>query len=655
MASALRRIPRPAWWTFGVLALIAVAVWAFLAWFNWNMLRGPLARQASIMLDRPVRIDGDLVVHPWSWTPSATVNGVEVGNPPWMKGGDLARIQSISASVKLWPLLFRQVEVTLIRAERPSVWLYRDASGRNNWTLGRTGGRPLDLPPIHEFIIRDGHIDLRDLKRQLTVIGVMQSSESANGRGTFHLTGGGSLNREPFSLVITGAPLLEVRRDRPYPFWADVHAGATHVVATGEVLKPFNFGQLRSNLQVSGVDFADLYDLTGIAFPTTPPYALRGELSRDGSTYTFRRVAGRVGGSDLEGAFTVYHPGTRPDLRADLRSRSLRLADLGTLVGAPPTTPVKTQQRVEAQRLASQGRLLPDTPLNVRRVRSMDADVHYRAASLYARRNLPLTAFAMHLTLNHGLLRVDPLTFSMPRGAVSGNLRIDARPAVPVSAIDLKVTNLQMQDLFRGRTEPPVVAPIEARARLQGVGASVHEAASTATGNVTVVAAHGEIRRAFAELLGINVVRGLGLLLAKNQTQTGVRCAVADFSASHGVLTTRTLVFDTDPVLATGRGSINLNSETLDFTLQGHPKHFQLIRLASPISVSGKLKSPKVGVKAGAAPAQAVAAIALGAFLSPLAAILPFVDPGLAKNADCAGLIDQAHAKGAPVRIAALR
>jgi hypothetical protein len=48
-----------------------------------------------------------------------------------------------------------------------------------------------------------------------------------------------------------------------------------------------------------------------------------------------------------------------------------------------------------------------------------------------------------------------------------------------------------------------------------------------------------------------------------------------------------------------------------------------------------------------------VAAVALGAFLSPVAAILPFVDVGLAKNADCAGLTAQAQAQGAPVKAAA--
>ena len=91
----------------------------------------------------------------------------------------------------------------------------------------------------------------------------------------------------------------------------------------------------------------------------------------------------------------------------------------------------------------------------------------------------------------------------------------------------------------------------------------------------------------------------------------------------------------------------------MNIELEGHPKHFQLIHVKAPITVSGKLKSPKIGVKAGQAGAQVAESVALGAFLTPLAAILPFIDPGLAKNADCAALIAHAQAKGAPVKAAA--
>ena len=653
MATGLHRIPRPIWWTLGVSSLLILALALFLAWFNWNMLRGPIARQASAMTGRQVRIDGNLAVHLWSWTPSATVDGLKIGNPAWMGGGDVADIDRLTVAVKFWPLLIGRVELPLVRADRPTIDLYRDAGGRINWQLGRSS-QPARLPPIQHFIIDNGHLHYIDRKRGLIIVGTMQSSETGGGQGSFHLVGNGSINRDPFLVTITGASLINVRRDRPYPFDADIRAGATQVLAHGELPKPFDFGQIRADLTVSGPNLADIYYLTGLALPTTPSYRLSGELLRNNTSFTFHKVVGRVGASDLEGAFQVDREADdRPDLHADLRSRQLNIADLGSLIGAPTSGIAKTAaQRADAARLASLGRLLPDAQLNVTRVRAMDAVVHYRAASVQAGK-LPLRGFALDLSLDHGVLTADPLSFSLPHGNLSGRVRLDARPNIPLTDIDLKLTNMRMEDFLR-RTGPPAIEGlVEARAKLHGSGGSVHAAASSADGSFTVVAPHGEIRQALAELLGIDVIKGLGLYLSKSQSETGVRCAVADFQATNGVLTARNLVVDTDPVLATGKGSVDLRTETINLALQGHPKKFQLIRLNAPITLSGKLRSPKIGVKAGQAAGQVVAAVALGALVSPLAAILPFVDVGLAKNADCAGLIAQAAAKGAPVRAAA--
>jgi AsmA family protein len=653
MATGLHRISRSFWWALGISSVLILAVALFLAWFNWNMLRGPIAREASARTGRQVRIDGNLTVHLWSWTPSATVDGLKIGNPAWMGGGDVADVDRLTVSAKFWSLLAGRLDLPLVQADRPTLALYRDGAGRTNWQFGRSP-QPARLPPIQHFIIDNGHVRFVDKKRDLIVVGTMQSSQTAGGQGAFHLVGKGSINRDPFLVTVTGASLINVRHDRPYPFNADIRAGDTHVLAHGELPKPFDFGQVRADLTVTGNNFADLYYLTGLALPLSPPYRLSGELLRNGTSYTFHKVVGRVGGSDLEGVFNVDREADdRPDLHADLHSRQLNIADLGSLIGAPTSGIAKTPEELaEAAKLKAEGRLLPDAQLNTGRVRAMDAVVHYRAASVQAGK-LPLRGFALDLTLDHGVLIADPVSFSLPRGDLTAHVLIDARPNVPVTDLDARVVNLRMEDFLHASAQPALEGLVEARAKLRGSGGSVHDAASSANGNLTVVAPHGEIRRTLAELLGIDVIKWLGLYLANDQSETGIRCAVADFQATGGVLTARTLVLDTDPVLATGKGTIDMRTENINLILQGHPKKFQLIRLNAPITISGKLRSPKAGVKAGQAAGQVVAAVALGAFLSPVAVILPFVDPGLAKNADCAGLTAQAQAKGAPVKAAA--
>ena len=167
---------------------------------------------------------------------------------------------------------------------------------------------------------------------------------------------------------------------------------------------------------------------------------------------------------------------------------------------------------------------------------------------------------------------------------------------------------------------------------------------------MTMVISRGEIRQALAELLGIDATKGLFLLLSKNQKETPIRCGVVDFRAHDGVFTTDRLILDTGVVLVTGSGDIDLRRENLNFVLNGKPKKFRLVRINAPITIRGGLMSPKVGVDIAKAAPQAILGVAIGVLAAPVAAILPFVAPGLAKNADCSGLLEQASAGPAPVK-----
>ena len=151
------------------------------------------------------------------------------------------------------------------------------------------------------------------------------------------------------------------------------------------------------------------------------------------------------------------------------------------------------------------------------------------------------------------------------------------------------------------------------------------------------------MRRAFAELLGINVSAGLLRLFSGDRSVTPIRCGVADFTVQNGTATARTLVIDTDVVLTQGTGTINLESETLNLRLDGETKQPRLLRAWAPITVRGSLVSPQVGVDTSELVTQGGLAGALGALVNPLVALLPFVDPGLAEDANCGALIASAR------------
>ena len=641
-------------WGAAIGGALLLALIIFLILFQWNWLRGPLAHAISARIHRPVAITGNLEVHPWSWSPRATVNGLVIGNAPWAGAKPLATLPRLTVQVKILPLLKGKVILPLVEADSPDVGLLRDAQGRANWEFNpNQPPKPLKLPAIGNLIIRDGALRYTDVKRRLSFTGTVSSQEKVvgYGQGVFVLQGEGTLNGERFVAHVNGGPLVNIDPRRPYDFEARVEAGATKVRLAGHIDHPFDFSALSGQFFVSGPDLADLYRLTGLALPNTPPYRLAAGFGRRGSVYALSKINGLVGASDLSGALTVDDSTGRPFLKADLSSRRLRMADLAAVVGGVPKHAVagalSPVQKAEAVKLRAEHRILPDVPLDVTRVRGMDAKLDYRADSVEAGR-LALRGLRLGVSLDHSVIDIDPLDLTLPQGRLAGTIRIDARKAVPADSLDLRLTNARLENLVATRRgqSPPLEGGLYARARLAGVGGSVRAAAATANGSVTMVVPGGAIRQTFAELLGIDAANGLYLLLTKSQKDTPIRCGVADFQAHGGVLNLDRAILDTQVVAVNGSGDIDLRDESLNMRLQGHPKKFRLLRLRAPITVTGSMTSPKIGVDIAKAAPQALLSIAIGVFAAPAAAILPFVNPGLSKNADCAALTAQAAGEG---------
>lgn len=658
-----RRLRRALIWVGGVFFGLILVIGLILATLDWNKARGPIGRFASARMHRQVVLAGDLTVHPWSLNPSATVRNIRIGNPAWAGPGQTATVDRLDVQIKLLPLLRGQLILLRLEADRPVIFLRRDLQGRATWDFsgGEVKDRPLKLPPVRGFQVRDGRLTLIDDKRKLKLDASLNASErpGAASHG-FELAGAGALNGNPFAIQVRGGALLNIDPRTPYPFDADIRSGATYVTAKGVIPKPFDLGQLQIDLTARGADLSALYDLTGVPFPNTPPYRLTGRLIRDERMYRIEGLTGRVGDSDLAGSVSVDAAQKRPFLKADLRSKSLDFDDLATVFGGAPSTKAgetaSPEQIAMARTMKVERRLLPDATLKVDRIRALDADVRFRAASIHDAM-LPLRAADVHVKLDRGLLTADQVTLDLPQGRISGSAQLDARPDVPVTSVDVRVSNARLEQLIPIKAGgQALTGGLVARIKLTGAGNSVHRAAANADGEVLLVVPGGEIRRAFAELLGINLTKGLGLLFAKDQQTTPIRCAVADFKAAKGVLSADHLVFDTGPVLGTGHGTVDLGRETVDFQIQGHPKSFRLVRLQAPINIKGPiLGPPKVGIDTGRALGQGGIAALLASVASPLAVVLPFVDAGLAKDAACGSLIAEAGRQGAPVKTAGPR
>ena len=656
-----------------ILVLAAISLLPDTVWKRW------IAGYISHKTGREVAIEGPVHVRIMSLAPSISIDGFRLQNAVWASAKPMVQIKHFEATVGLGSLLRFHPVFSSVRIVAPDVDLERDAQNRANWDFTSPGASkpasptpsaPLRLPPIHELDLADGRLTANDAIRKLRFHGQISIAERARAERALNVRGSGSLNGKPFELHITGGPLFLVNQGKPYGFDTALTAADIKLDAHTEIEHAFDLGALESRFHLRGGDLADMYYLTGLALPDTPAYDVTGTVHRNQMKFSIDDFKGRLGGSDIRGKLSIDTDHPRPLLQANLTSELLNLADLAAPLGtqaspetksgtlAPPQSAKVNPRSKRGQRASAavstvdlqskeSGYLLPDADLQLSRVRAMDADVNFDAASIKTAK-LPMKQVRFHLLLKDGRLKLEPLEFTLPQGEFTGDVSIDAHQAVPVTDLDMRLTNVdlaQFRSVGTDSADAPLSGQLVGRIRLQGRGASVHKAAADANGELTFVVPHGEIRSAFAELAGIDVAKGLGLLLTQKDQKTQIRCGTASFHAENGDLKANTLLFDTTHVLVTGKGHINLKDEAINIELRGKPKQLRLVRIRAPIDLHGTLAHPEIGLKPGPLAAQAGVAVALGTLLTPVAALLAFVDRGLAKNADCAAVIAQASAQ----------
>jgi len=647
-------------WVGGILGGLLVIILIAIALINWDGMKGPLERVASAKTGRTVSIGGRLSVHPYSLT--ASVENLTVGNPAWEKGAPpLLRAGKLELKLSFWPLLKGNIVLPRLELIHPEVYLHRDVQGRANWTFENTkptnapSSGPTKVPAVRDLLIDDGKLVVRDEILKLSLDGTIAARQKASKDNpkAFRLQGKGTLNQKPFQTDITGGPLVNIDPDHPYPFDIQIEAGDIRVTAGGKINKPFDLGSGSLDVTASGSDLADQYYLTQLALPNTPPYKLALHIDRDGSMIHVPKLAGTVGGSDLEGDLLVDISRKRPSISGHLKSKVLSLADLEAPLGAESKAPgsvakqgekAKPSRKGAAEPAPSNKPLFPTARLQVKRVRAMDADVTFDADSIKAG-SLPMRHVSFHIKLNDGDLALDPFSFEMNQGKLNGTAYIDTHGQKPHTKLDLRIRNFQL-DQLKGKApdaKPPMDGVLQGRVALDGVGDSLHDFVADSNGQFTVVIPDGQITAAFPELAGIDVAKGLGLLLQGNDKRTQLRCGVMQFAVQDGTMKSKIFVFDTTDVKITGSGEIRLGPEQLDLQIKGEPKKFRLTRVRTPIYIDGQLRKPKIGVNAGKLAAQGAVAAVLGAALTPFAAIAAFVDPGLAKDANCTNLLQESH------------
>ena len=624
-----------------VLVFLIAAVLLLIALWDWNWFKGPVERAVQAKTGRALHI-GNLDVDLGRVT---TIRGdsVTFANAEWAKRPQMVSADRVEIDVRVWPLLRGSVQLPEVRLTRPDALLQTapraDQAGNWDFMGESSGGAPLQLQRLY---IDDGRLQFLDERGRTDIQVAVRSGKpkQADAAPPLLVGGKGSWQGNAFTLNgNTESPLELTNSGHPFRIHLDGRAGGTHAVASGTLINPFQFQTFSLQFRLSGQDLEDLYPLVGIALPSTPPYRLDGQLTRDHQVWQYQKFNGRVGDSDLGGDVKVEVGGERPRLTANLVSKRLDFDDLAGFIGAPPKTggdeTANAEQKAEAARLAAKPTILPDTPYDLGKLRAMDADVRLKAQRINAP-SLPLDDMDAHLKLDDGLLRLDPLNFGVAGGDIRSTIRMDARRPQIATSLKASVRRVQLGQLFPdAKLAEQASGGIGGEIDLSGNGNSIAAMLGSSDGTVAIGMGKGHVGNLIMELAGLDVAESLKFLFTGDR-QIPLRCAFADFGVKDGRMDSRALAVDTTDTLIVGEGSINLKNEQMDLLLKPRPKDISILALRSPLRIDGTFKDPSFRPDFKALGLRGAIALALGS-IAPPAALLATFEPGPGKDSDCGG------------------
>jgi AsmA family protein len=322
---------------------------------------------------------------------------------------------------------------------------------------------------------------------------------------------------------------------------------------------------------------------------------------------------------------------TRPTLKGKLHSKLLDIADLGGLIGEKPG---------EAD-VKPTGKVLPAEPINLDKLRRIDANVTLTATQFRNRDKLPLDNLNMKIVLVDGVMKADPLVFGVAGGNMDSRVAVDSRNnKALVVDIYSALRSVHINQLVPGTDLlDSSFGAIDGKIQLKGHGNSAATVLGTSNGRIDLVSRGGEMSNLMMEFAGLDVGEIVKFFVGGDQN-VKLECAVAAFNVKDGVMVSEAFVIDTDDTYIGGQGTVSLRDETIDMKLTPLPKDFSILAFRGPLRARGTFAQPKFGVDKGSLARRAGAAVLLG-LIHPLAGLIATIEtgPGRGKNAPCADLI----------------
>jgi hypothetical protein len=196
----------------------------------------------------------------------------------------------------------------------------------------------------------------------------------------------------------------------------------------------------------------------------------------------------------------------------------------------------------------------------------------------------------------NGVAELEPLRMSYLDGTVNARVRADTNQSPLSLAIKGDIGKLDMGSLLTSlELTPLVTGNLDSTFDLSILVNDRKSIFGSLNGKLEASIWGGGLGNRLIDLGGQNAVRWM----FSGNGEARLVCAVVALDFSNGRGTARPIVVETDNVQAVGAGEIDLAADSIALSFSTRPKRRELIDVATPFSVKGKLTEPVVEVAPG--------------------------------------------------------
>jgi AsmA protein len=375
------------------------------------------------------------------------------------------------------------------------------------------------------------------------------------------------------SLEIATSANIEANLAKQQLTLSDLTLSLANLKATGNLaVNNFVAPVISGKLSVASFDLNTLLSAIGqAAVKTTDPDALTAisfntELAGPANTITAKTISLTLDDTTFKGsaAFNLANSNISLNLQGDKLDADRYMPPATTNKAAASSTPAKGSTQASAAPYSKDAIL----PIDALRALALDSNIGLTALHVA---NLDVSDIVVNVSAHGGLIKASKIDANLYSGSVKNNVTVDVRNKTPVITSQKTISGIQVGDMLKAMADvDQLTGALHSQSNLTLRGNSVHDFVNSVTGTANVKMTDGELHgidMAQTVCQGLNNISSLGVNTQEVDKSTPFANMGASANIKNGVVSNQDLKAALDAMSLSGKGTVNLPKQLLDYRL----------------------------------------------------------------------------------------